>query len=65
MILSFFKWPPKRFADNPRRVGVVAASLLTPQHTWECNGLKECQTLQASASLKAILGCCKANFSLF
>ena len=30
MILSFFKWPPKRFADNPRRVGVVAASLLTP-----------------------------------
>ena len=30
-------------------------------HTWECNGLKECQTLHSPA----ILGCCKANFSLF
>ena len=60
MILSFFKWPPKRFADNPRSKQATPTT-----HTWECNGLKECQTLQASASLKAILGCCKANFSLF
>ena len=27
MILSFFKWPPKRFADNPRR-----SKQATPTH---------------------------------
>ena len=56
MILSFFKWPPKRFADNPR------SKQATPTHV----GVQWTERMSNSpALLKAILGCCKANFSPF